>query len=176
MSKSTHRTASPGRFLKSVMGLAMTAAFAPAALVATALAPTTASAADFDKASCRVHAVLAQKEGDGKIPANLSFLKEELESPAFAAFKSFRLLGSEDFKLMKDKPLTKKLASGHPMELNLRSASDKMVRLHVKLGSSGGRSLVDTSYGIKPDGFVLFAAGHSKGSVIFAVQCHGTKK
>ena len=89
------------------------------------------------------------------------------------AYKSFRLLGSEDFKLLKDEAKTQKLASGHSMELSLLNANDKMVRLHVKLGSARGKSLVDTSYGIKPDGFVLFAAGHPKGSVIFAVQCHG---
>jgi len=157
------------------MGWTLSAALVPAMLVATALTPTTAQAAEFDKASCRVHAVLAQTEGDGKIPANLSFLQEELSSPAFAAFKSFRLLGSDDFDLLKGTPQTRKLASGHPMELSLASANDKMVRLHVKLGSASGRSLVDTSYGIKPDGFVLFAAGHAKGSVIFAVQCHGKK-
>ena len=177
MNISNKRTALSRRGLlgRSVLSLTLAATMAPAMLVATALAPTTAHAADFDKANCRVHAVLAQTEGDGKIPSNLGFLSEELSSPAFAAFKSFRLLGSEDFKLLKDQPSTKKLASGHPMELNLLTANESMVRLHVKLGSAGGKSLVNTSYGIKPNGFVLFAAGHPKGSVIFAVQCHGTK-
>jgi hypothetical protein len=150
-------------------------ALAPALLVATALTPTTAHAAEFDKASCRVHAVLAQKDGNGTIPKNLGFLKEELSSPAFSAFKSFRLLGTEDFNLAKGKVSARKLASGHAMELSLLSADKKIIHLDVKLGSASGRSLVDTSYGIRPDGLVLFAAGHAKGSVIFAVQCHGKK-
>lgn len=132
-----------------------------------------AQAAEFSKASCQVHAILANREGEGGVPENLAFLKAELTNPAFAAFKSFVLLGTHRFALSKGKETTQKLASGHTMALAMRAADEKNVKLHVRLGQASGKSLVDTDYTIKPNGFVLFATNHAKGSVVFAVQCHG---
>lgn len=152
----------------------LAATIAPAlAFAATTTTSTTAHAANFEKASCQVHAVLAKNEGDGGIPKNLAFLATELGSPAFGAFKTFVLLGTKSFSLDKGKAQTQTLASGHPISLALRSADDKQIKLHVKLGQASGKTLVDTDYTVKPNGFVLFAASHKQGSVIFAVQCHG---
>lgn len=153
---------------------ALSAALAPAlAFGATTLSSSQAEAAKFEKASCQVHAVLAKSDGEGGVPENLSFLADELNSPMFGGYKSFVLLGTHKFILSKAKTVTKQLASGHPMSLALLSADESQVRLHVKLGQASGKSLIDTEYAVKPAGFVLFAASHKEGGVIFAVQCHG---
>jgi hypothetical protein len=158
------------------------AALAPALALtsglATTLTPGLAHAGKkVDKAACQVHAVLAKHDGDGTIPADLEFMKEELSSPAFAAFKSFRLLGTTKLQLKLGETTQAKLASGHAFGLRLLDGDHERLKLHAKLGSlSGERSLLDADYTIKSDGFLLLAAAHTEGSVIVAVQCHGKGK
>ena len=56
------------------------AALMPAlALGLTSLSASEAQAANYEGANCQVHAVLANKDGDGVLPESLKFLAAELE-------------------------------------------------------------------------------------------------
>jgi len=161
-----------GRLLASTFALAL----APAAAFGVAALSSPAPAeADVSKAQCRVNAVLASKQGDGKIPENLQFLKKELSSDQFAAFKSFRLLDAKADKLTANKAASQKLKSGHKVGLKLLGGSKDRPKVHVSVNRDGNdKALVSTDYTIKSAGFLLLAGfKHPDGKVIFAIQCKG---
>ncbi len=132
--------------------------------------------ADVKQAACKVHAVLAQREGDGKVPANLKFLEEQLADDQFAAFKSFRLLEAKSLKLEIGVPATAGMKTGHKLELELLGGANGRLELHAKLrGASSDKPLVSTDYTIDNKG-VLIVGGvrHDQGKLFFAIQCSGS--
>jgi hypothetical protein len=155
-------------------GLAL--AIAPAlAFGGTMLLPSVADAA-VDKANCRVNSVLASKEeAKPRIPANLQFLKEELERDEFAAYKHFKLLEKKDFKLTLNKASGGKMKSGHEFGFRLLGGDDKRLKLHASLLSKSGKKLLNTDYTIDDNGILIVAGGkHADGKIIFAIQCKKT--
>jgi hypothetical protein len=154
--------------------LAMVMAPAMALSVGVLAAPQTADAAG--KANCRVHAVLASKEGDGKIPKSLEFLRETLEDDQFAAYKSFHLVDKKTLKLEGDTPSKATFSSGHKLGLKLLESTPKL-KLHLELSSrDGSKNLVKTDYSIDNNGMFMIGAGKLEqgeiaGKLFFAIQC-----
>jgi hypothetical protein len=159
-----------------------------AAVVATVMAPALAFGAAFtgdvseaeaaEKAECQVHAVLASKEGDGKIPKNLEFLRKTLEADEFAWAKSFHLLDKKEFKLKVDKPKEATFKTGHAMRLTLLGAGEEgKLQYHFSLsGRDGTKPLVDADYSIERHGQILtgvgtYTEGDLAGKLFFAIQC-----
>lgn len=159
-----------------------------ASVLATALLPAFAFGAAFvgqpvhahaavEKASCQVHAVLASKEGDGKIPKNLGFLRETLEDDAFAAYRGFHLIDKKSLKLEVDAPSQSAFKSGHKLQLTLLGGDDSKLKFHAELtGRDGKSSLIGTDYSIEDNGLLMIQAGKYKsgeiaGKLFFAIQC-----
>ena len=139
--------------------------------------PKMAQAGDeANSASCRVNAVLASKGGGGGIPSELSFLKKELSSDQFAAYKSFKLLDAQDYALKLQKLESKAVDSGHKVGLKLLGGELARPRVQVVVeGKNRDRALVSADYTIKSNGFLLLAGfKHPDGKIIFAIQCKGT--
>ena len=162
-----------GRGLTSrVLGAAIS--LAVPALTLT-VAPTVAAAEDLQAAECKVHAVLASKQAaPERIPATLSFLKSELSADQFAAYKSFRLLKSVDYRLKRDRQISHEAAK-HQIGLRLRGGELKRPKLHIEVTRPDrDKPLVSADYSVKPDGFLLLAGfRHPEGRLVFAIQCHG---
>jgi hypothetical protein len=152
------------RFITKFSNLAPACAAAVAALVAL---PTQVHAGE--KADCRVAAVEAKKEGDGSIPSNLAFMKDELESSAFAAFKGFKLLDSKTMAVEVGRPPARTaIRPKHTIKLELLSA-DKRLKLHANI--AGASPLVDLDYNIEDRGLMLFPVPRGEDAIIFAIQC-----
>ena len=132
--------------------------------------PDIAEAAD--KATCRIHAIEAKEQGDGKIPAELDFMADELKAPAFRIYKGFKLLDVQDFKLEIGKVEDNKFKSGHNLELSLLSKRGGKLELHTKLMRSDA-VLVDMDFGMQSNQFVLIPVTRDDTAVIFAYQCKG---
>ena len=131
-------------------------------------APVVAEAAD--QATCRIHAIEAKEEGDGKIPEELSFMADELQAPAFRIYKGFKLLEKQDFKLEIGKRESSKFKSGHNLELELLGKRDGKLELHTTLMRSDAK-LVDMDFGVHSNQIVLMPITRGEGAVIFAYQC-----
>ena len=147
-----------------------------AALAAVATLPVTAHA-EVKKARCDVHAVLAAKDGDGSIPANLKFLEARLREDDFAAYKSFKLVEKKSAKATLEKAAEFAFSSGNRLTLGLLGSEDTRLKLRASLFSSDGeKKLLSTDYSIV-DGGVLMLGGVEytekdvTGKLFFAVQC-----
>jgi hypothetical protein len=152
---------------------AVAAVLAPGLVVgAVTLAPDTALA-EIKAAACKVTAFLAQKDGDGTIPADLKFLEEQLRDDQFAAFKGFRLLETKALRLGVDKPGLAVLKSGFQLKLSLLGEESTKLKLHANLLAPGRESpLVDTDYAIDDNGLLLVGGvRHLDGKIFFAIQC-----
>ena len=161
----THRSM-VSKFLASSMASAL--AFAPLAIGAvTLVAPAVAEAAD---AACRIHVVEAKEEGDGKIPAELDFMADELKAPAFRIYKGFELIDVQDFKLELGKVSEKKFKSGHTLQLSLLGEQDGKLELQTKLMRSS-TVLVDMDFGVRSNQIMLIPVMRGDSAVIFAYQC-----
>jgi hypothetical protein len=155
----------------------LTAVLAPAAALGTVAVSESVAQAAVKKARCDVHAVLASKEGDGTIPANLEFLEAQLKADDFAAYRSFHLVEKQSAKATLQKAAEFKFKSGNQLSLSLLGADDKKLKLHATLKSRDGESsLLSTDYSIVDGGVLMLGAGDFKhkdvsGRLFFAVQC-----
>lgn len=163
----THRSIH-SRFLASTFaGLLVVPAVLAGGI--TLLSPTLAQAS-VSSASCRIHAVEATPEGDGKIPENLQFLAEQLQAPEFAAFKSFRLLEAKDYKLELGKVVDQKFKSGHNVSLSLLGGEQEKLELRTELLRSGS-SVFKLDFSMKVAQLVLVPVRRGDQAIIFAYQC-----
>jgi hypothetical protein len=159
-----------------------------ASVLATALAPvftfgavylgtqSTAQAA-VEKAGCQVHAILFSKEGDGKLPKNLEFLRKHIESDDFAIYKGYHLLDKKVYQLVRDAASESEFKSGHKLGLTLLGGDAGKLKLHSKLVARDGKTaLLDTAFSIEDNGLIMFSpgkftSGEVAGKLFFAVQC-----
>lgn len=150
-------------------------AVAPLAGFGLGMLPAVALA-EAEAATCKAFAVLAKKDGDGKLPPELEFLAEELGSDQFAAYKSFRLLDSKRYELEKGKARSERFKSGHRVALELLGGEVERPRVRIGVWpATGDKPLVSADYTIQSSGFLLLAGfKHEEGRVIFAIQCSGT--
>ncbi len=170
---------------KSLLSLALSSLLVPAAaLGAVASVSTAAHAAPAkkvsskaEKAVCKVHAVLASKEGDGKIPKNLEFMKEWLIDEPYDRYKSFHLLGSKKVDLKANKATATAFKTGHKMKLSLLGGDEKKLKLHLDLTHRDGiENLVTMQYSIEDNGLFFVEGGEHKsgevtGRIFWAIQC-----
>lgn len=130
-----------------------------------------------EKGVCKVHVVLASKEGDGKIPKNLEFMKEWLTDEPYDRYKSFHLLGSKKADVMVGKATKTDFKTGHKMKLSLLGGDEKKLKLHLELtGRDGKKNLVAMDYSIEDNGlFFVQGSEHESGDVtgriLWAIQC-----
>jgi hypothetical protein len=149
----------------------------PALAVVSPLAATPAAAASVEKADCQVHAVLASREGDGKIPKNLEFLRETLEDDAFAAYKGFHLIDKKTMKVMLEKASESAFKSGHKLRLSLLGGDEGRLKFRADLtGRDGKTTLIGTDYSIEDNGLLMiqagrYTSGEIAGKLFFAIQC-----
>ncbi len=164
---------------KSLLSLALSSVLAPAfAFGAVATASTAAQAAPkADKGVCKVHAVLASKEGDGKIPKDLEFMKEWLTDEPYDRYKSFHLLGSKKADVVLNKATETTFKTGHKMKLSLLGGDEKTLKLHLNLTHRDGKKkLVAMDYSIEDNGLFFVQGGEHKsgevtGRIFWAIQC-----
>ncbi|MEM6290392.1 MAG: hypothetical protein AAGA54_03975 [Myxococcota bacterium] len=140
--------------------------------------PAEANAAEPAKAGqCKVHAVLASKEGDGTIPKNLEFMKEWLTDEPYDRYKSFHLLGSKKIAVELEKPANATFKTGHKMKLSLLGGDEKKLKLHLDLTHRDGeKNLVAMDYSIEDNGLFFVQGGKHKsgevtGRIFWAIQC-----
>lgn len=163
---------------RSLLTSVLAAVLAPAAaLSVTWIGPASVAQAAEETAVCQVHAVLASKEGDSKIPKNLEFLRETLEDDAFAAYKGFHLLERKTLELSADASANAGFKSGHKLRLRLLSVDKERLKLHAALTARDGKkSLLETDFSIKNNGQLMIQAdkhksGEVEGKLFFAIQC-----
>jgi hypothetical protein len=165
----------PSALTGSVLAAALSVApvLVPAAAVAAVFAPSIARADESQTADCKVHAVLASKEGEGGIPKNLEFLASELRSDQFAAYRTFRLLDQRGLSIDRDTVKEARLDSGHRVGLKLLGGEIERPKVHVTVHrKDDDKSLVSADYTIASSGFLLLAGfKHAEGMVIMAIQC-----
>ena len=181
------------RRTKSLLSLALSSLLVPAAALAAVVTVSTAAHAapakpagkkvvktaspSAEKAVCKVHAVLASKEGDGKIPKNLEFMKEWLTDEPYDRYKSFHLLGSKKVELKVSKATATEFKTGHKMKLSLLGGDEKKLRLHLDLTHRDGKkNLVAMDYSIEDNGLFFVQGGEHKsgevtGRIFWAIQC-----
>jgi hypothetical protein len=166
-----------GSKTNKLLATVLTALLAPAAAIGTVAVTESAAEAAVKKARCDVYAVLASKEGDGTIPANLKVLESQLKADDFAAYKSFHLVEKLTAKATLERAAEFKFKSGNQLALSLIGSDDKKLKLHAKLLARDGESdLLTTDYSIVDGGVLMMAAGEfedkdNKGRLFFAVQC-----
>jgi hypothetical protein len=154
------------KFLASILAGSLALPIAVGGLVL--VVPTIAEAAN--QATCRIHAVEASSEGDGKIPKELEFLADQLEGPAFAAYKSFRLLEAKDFQLELGTVVDQKFKSGHNVKLSLTGSKDSKLDFSTEL-LRGGSSLLKMDFSVKTGQIILLPVQRGDQTIIFAYQC-----
>jgi hypothetical protein len=132
------------------------------------LTPAIADAAE--QATCRIHAVEANQEGDGTIPKDLAFLADQLQAPEFARYKGFRLLDAKDFQLELGTVVDQKFKSGHNVKLSLLGSTDGKLEFHTELQRSG-TSLIDMDFSVKEGQIMLIPVRRGEQAIIFAYQC-----
>jgi len=135
----------------------------------TLMTPSMARAG-VSEAACRIHAVEASEEGDGKIPAELDFLADQLQAPEFARWRGFRLLGSKDYQLELGKVVDQKFKSGHNVKLTLLGGEKDKLELHTKL-ERGTSSLVDMDFVVGSNQIMLIPVRRGDQAIIFAYHC-----
>lgn len=166
-----------GRIKTRLMASVLATVLAPAFAFGAAYTGGISEADAAEKANCRVHAVLASKEGDGKLPKDLAFLEKTLQADEFAVYKSFHLLEKKDLKLKIEKPSEFTFKSGHKMGLTLMAIEEDKLKYHLSLsGRDGKTELVDTDYSIKDNGVIMMSVGeHQSGDVLgklfMVLQC-----
>jgi len=165
---------------RSLLSLALSSVLAPAAVfgaVATTSPAAQAAPKTAKKAMCKVHAVLASKEGDGKIPKNLEFMKEWLTDEPYDRYKSFHLLGTKKADLQLAKATKAEFKTGHKMELSLLGGDENKLKLHLDLTHRDGKkNLVAMDYSIEDNGLFFVQGGEHKsgevtGRIFWAIQC-----
>lgn len=165
---------------KSVLAMALSSVLAPATAFAAVATLATAAQAAPSKAAkgvCKVHAVLASKEGDGKIPKNLEFMKEWLTDEPYDRYKSFHLLGTKKVNVALGKSPETTFKTGHKMKLSLLGGDEKKLKLHLDLTHRDGQeSLVSMDYSIQDNGLFFVQGGEHKsgevtGRIFWAIQC-----
>lgn len=150
---------------------------APAAHAAPAKGAQDGATKGATKGVCKVHAVLASKEGDGKIPKNLEFMKEWLTDEPYDRYKSFHLLGSKKAEVVRGKATQTDFKTGHKMKLSLLGGDEKKLRLHLDLTHRDGKkNLVAMDYSIEDNGLFFVQGGEHKsgevtGRIFWAIQC-----
>jgi len=167
------------RSRKSLLSLALSSILAPAAVfgAVAGVSPTANAAPKAEKAVCKVHAVLASKEGDGKIPKNLEFMKEWLTDEPYDRYKSFHLLGSKKADIKLGKATETDFKTGHKMKLSLLGGDEKKLKLHLDLTHRDGKkNLVAMDYSIEDNGLFFVQGGEHKagevtGRIFWAIQC-----
>lgn len=132
------------------------------------LTPATAEAA-VTSATCQIHAIEAKLEGDGKIPAELDFIADQLRQ---LQYKSYRLLDAKDFKLELGKTVDQKFKSGHNVKLSLVGDKDGKLELRTEL-LRGELSLLNVEFSLKNNQAILMPVTRGDETVIFAYQCKG---
>jgi hypothetical protein len=171
----THR-----RMKERLLGSVLASLLVPTlALGAVVLEPATAHA-EVGKAKCQFSAVLLSKDGDGKIPKELEFLRSFLETDQFAIYKGYRLVDQKTLKLGKADaaPSVASFKSGHKIKLNLVGGDEKKLKLRLELSTrDGSAALVDTTYSIEDDALFMFDVGKyeddkGSGNLMFISQCH----
>lgn len=171
-----------GSLLVPAVALAAVATISTAAHAAPAKSPPVVKVVKKDssiaeKAVCKVHAVLASKEGDGKIPKNLEFMKEWLTDEPYDRYKSFHLLGSKKVELKLSKATATEFKTGHKMKLSLLGGDEKKLKLRLELTHRDGKkNLVAMDYSIEDNGlFFVQGSEHKSGEVtgriFWAIQC-----
>ena len=125
------------------------------------------------RASCRIHAVHVEKEGDGTIPADLKFIEDQLKDDQFAAYKGFRLLDTRTLKLELNKPKTASMKTAHRVKLAFLGSEQRRLKLHATLLARGSdKELVSTEYAIEDNGVLMIGGSkHGGGRLFFAIQC-----
>ena len=157
---------------KRLLATTVVAVLLPGVAGTTYLLPDVAHA-EVKTVACKITAFLAQKDGDGTIPADLKFLEEQLHDDSFAAFKGFRLLETKALRLGVDKPGLAALKSGFQLKLSLLGEVNNKLKLHANLLAPGRDApLVDTDYAIDDNGLLLVGGvRHLEGKIFFALQC-----
>jgi hypothetical protein len=157
---------------KRLLATTVVAVLLPGVVGSAYLVPDVAHA-EVKAVACKVTAFLAQKDGDGIIPADLKFLEEQLQDDSFAAFKGFRLLETKALRLGIDKPGLAALKSGFQLKLSLLGEANNKLKLHANLIAPGRDApLVDTDYAIDDNGLLLVGGvRHLEGKIFFAIQC-----
>jgi hypothetical protein len=135
------------------------------------LSPAVANAG-VTSASCRIYAVEATTEGDGTIPPELEFLRDQLQAPEFARFRGFRMMEFNDYKLDLGAEVDKKFKSGHNVKLSLLGGEQDKFELHTEL-LRGGTSVFQMDFSIKVAQIVLIPVRRGEQATIFAYQCKG---
>ncbi len=171
-----------------LLASALAAVLTPTTALVTSVVPTQVHAAppakkklSVESARCQVHAVLASKEGNRGIPAELKFLEKQLQDDEFAAYKSFRLIEQKDLKIDLGKTSEVTFASGNRLSLRLLGGDDKRLDLHADLSSrTGGKSLLSTDYTIEDAGVLMIRAGSythdgETGKIFIGIQCKRLK-
>ena len=167
----THRSIH-SRFRNRLWGSVLSGALVLPAMAVGGVALLNPSIADaaITTASCRIHAVEVSPEGDGTIPAELDFLRDQLQAPEFARYKSFVLLDAKDFKLEVGKPLEHKFKTGHGVNLSLLGGEADKLELHTEL-TRNGTSLVNMDFSLRSKQIMLIPVRRGDSAVIFAYQC-----
>ncbi len=164
---------------KSIVASVLTAALVPALAFGSVMtaAETAHAAKPAKKGVCKVHAVLASKDGDGTIPKNLEFMKEWLTDEPYDRYKSFHLLGEKKVDVALGKPAKAKFKTGHKMELSLLGGDEHKLKLHLDLTyRDGKKSQVGMDYSIEDNGLFFVQGGEHKsgeisGRIFWAIQC-----
>lgn len=141
----------------------------PAFAAGWALLDPAVAEASVTTAQCRIYAVEARAEGDGSIPAELSFLADHLKVAPFSAYKSFRLIQFLDYKLEVGTVVDKKFKSGHNVRLELRGGDNGKLELHTQL-MRNKKSLVSVDFSLQKQ-VMLIPVSRGDQTVIFAYQC-----
>jgi hypothetical protein len=160
------------------LGAVLAMALVPAFAIVSPFAASPASAASaVQKSDCQIHAVLASREGDGKVPKNLEFLRETLDDDAFAAYKGFHLIDKKTMKVALDKATESAFKSGHKLRLTLLGGDDGRLKFRADLtGRDGKTTLIGTDYSIEDNGLLMiqagrYTSGEITGKLFFAIQC-----
>ncbi|GEM_PF-1260438 len=158
-----------GWAVKFVAALSVSVVLPGVALFAATLTPLSAQA-EVSKAACQVHVVEATTEGDGKIPAELEFMAEQLEG--LIGFKGFRLLESKKIELTIHQLDSQKFKR-HSLNLELLGG-DKKLKLRANLHSATGKSLVGANYSIADNGMIMLpiVKKDKTGATVYAIRCH----
>jgi hypothetical protein len=161
-----------------VLASILATAFVPVTVLSVASSAYAAEAAK--EAQCNVHAVLAVKEGDGTIPADLKFLEAQLRDDQFAVYKKFVLLETKSAKVALDKAAKLEFTSGNSLTLGLVGSDDTRLKLKLELSNrDNSKSLLNAAVSATDAAAIIIDAdaytqGGTAGKLLFAIQCART--
>lgn len=163
---------------KRLAASALAAALAPAMVLGGTFFGLSGDAVAAPKAgNCQVYEVLASKEGDGKIPKNLEFMKDWLTDEPYDRYKAFRLIDKKSFKIKLGEESGVKFKTGHKMKLKLLGGDEKQLKYHLFLTQADGKKkLVGMDYSIEDNGLFFVQGGEHTfegkvGKVLWATHC-----